>query len=256
LVEDGIVNQKVAGNLLRKRGHEVSIANNGVEAVELNEENDFDVILMDIQMPVMDGFEATATIRGKEKAGGRRTPIVAITAHAMIGDRARCLEAGMDDYISKPFRPRELFEAVEAAEPAAAGDVPGDSREGVKREPDRPPFDLAVAREQTGDSDEILLETIELFLTESLKLMKEILQAREEADPVRLGRAAHTLKGEARLLAASETAEAAYQLERMGDEDNFSEWDESWVILQNELSRLKAALRDFLESDRKPGDVV
>ena len=117
LAEDGMVNQKVAVSLLTKRGHHVTVVNNGQAAVEAVAQHSFDVLLMDIQMPVMDGFAATSAIRKWEQAAGRKTTIIAMTAHAMQEDRQRCLEAGMDGYISKPFRPRELFAAVE-------GDVP------------------------------------------------------------------------------------------------------------------------------------
>jgi CheY-like chemotaxis protein len=103
LAEDNTVNQKVASGMLVRRGHVVEIANNGREALAALEHGDFDVILMDLQMPVMSGFEATAAIRSREAMWGRRLPIIALTAHAMKGDRERCLEAGMDDHISKPL---------------------------------------------------------------------------------------------------------------------------------------------------------
>ena len=113
LTEDGVVNQKVANELLTKRGHFVTIANNGQEALKALQDKEFDLILMDVQMPIMDGFAATAAIRENEKGSQRHIPIIAMTAHAMAGDRERCLNAGMDAYVSKPFRPQELFRAVE-----------------------------------------------------------------------------------------------------------------------------------------------
>jgi two-component system sensor histidine kinase/response regulator len=116
LVEDGLVNQRVAVGLLEERGHTVIVANNGLEALErLAEagEGAFDVVLMDVQMPEMDGFEATAAIREGERNSATHIPIVAMTAHAMKGDRERCLDAGMDDYVSKPLRPAVLYETVE-----------------------------------------------------------------------------------------------------------------------------------------------
>ncbi|HTW66521.1 MAG TPA: response regulator [Bryobacteraceae bacterium] len=113
LAEDNIVNQKLACRLLENHGDVVVVAANGVQALELLEQQSFDLILMDAQMPHMDGFEATAAIRSKEKVTGAHLPIVAMTAHAMVGDRQRCLAAGMDGYISKPVHPRELFETIE-----------------------------------------------------------------------------------------------------------------------------------------------
>ena len=113
LAEDNAINQKLALRLLEKRGHSVVIANNGKEALARLDEDIFDLILMDIQMPEIDGLEATAIIREREKRKGGHLPIVAMTAHAMKGDKERCLEAGMDDYVSKPIKPAELFAAIE-----------------------------------------------------------------------------------------------------------------------------------------------
>ncbi len=112
LVEDNAVNQLMGQRLLEKSGHTVAIAGNGREALEMLDRERFDVVLMDVQMPEMDGFEATAIIREREKSSGGHTPIIAMTAHAMQGDRERCLQAGMDDYLSKPLRREELFEVL------------------------------------------------------------------------------------------------------------------------------------------------
>jgi CheY-like chemotaxis protein len=113
LAEDNIVNQRVAVRILEKEGYRVVVANNGVEALTAMKEHDFDLVLMDVQMPEMGGFEATGSIRRREGLGGTHVPIVAMTAHAMTGDRERCLAAGMDDYISKPVRAAKLIELVE-----------------------------------------------------------------------------------------------------------------------------------------------
>ncbi len=114
VVEDNIVNQKLVAKMLERRGHYTAIANNGVEAIKAFENNEFHLILMDVQMPKMDGHEATKIIRFKEKEMKKHIPIIALTAHAMKGDRERCLEAGMDDYITKPINPEKLFEAIES----------------------------------------------------------------------------------------------------------------------------------------------
>ena len=115
LAEDGLINQEVAVGLLRMHGHHVEIANNGKEALAAFERQPFDVVLMDLEMPEMDGLEAAAAIRAKELTDGGHVPIIAMTAHAVKGFRERCLAAGMDDYITKPINPEELFRAVEAA---------------------------------------------------------------------------------------------------------------------------------------------
>ena len=113
LAEDGVVNQKVAVGLLTKRGHVVEVASDGKQALEAWEKNSYALILMDVQMPVMDGLKATAVIRERERQTGRHIPIIAMTANAMKGDREKCLAAGMDDYVAKPFKPEALYEAVE-----------------------------------------------------------------------------------------------------------------------------------------------
>jgi CheY-like chemotaxis protein len=113
LAEDGLVNQKVAVGLLEKRGHCVDVAFDGQEAIEAWKNGSYSLILMDVQMPVLDGYEATAMIRAKEKETGEHIPIVAMTANAMKGDREKCLASGMDGYVAKPVKPAELFEAVE-----------------------------------------------------------------------------------------------------------------------------------------------
>src|SRR5207244_1510890 len=113
LAEDNIVNQRVATRMLEKDGHRVRVVNNGLEALTALAEREFDMVFMDVQMPEMDGLEATAEIRTQEKRSGGRIPIIAMTAHAMNGDRERCLAAGMDDYISKPIRAKSLLEIAE-----------------------------------------------------------------------------------------------------------------------------------------------
>ncbi len=120
LAEDNLVNQKLAVRMLEKRGHSVVVANNGLEALAALQKQDFDLVLMDVQMPEMGGFEATAAIREKEKTAGGHLPIVALTAHAMNDDRERCLQAGMDAYVSKPILPQELFDTIERFAPAEA----------------------------------------------------------------------------------------------------------------------------------------
>ncbi|MGO9274727.1 MAG: response regulator, partial [Terriglobia bacterium] len=113
LAEDNAVNQKLASRLLEKRGHTVAVASNGREALKVLEKQRFDLVLMDVSMPEMDGMEATRAIRAAEKTTGAHLPIIAMTAHAMKGDRERCLDAGMDGYVSKPVQAQELFEAAE-----------------------------------------------------------------------------------------------------------------------------------------------
>jgi CheY-like chemotaxis protein len=119
VAEDNAVNQRLVTRLLEKRGHSVVVRGNGRDAMEALNDEAFDVVLMDVQMPEMDGFEATAAIRARERQTGVHVPVIAMTAHAMKGDEARCLAAGMDGYVSKPIRPRHLFDQLESLVPAA-----------------------------------------------------------------------------------------------------------------------------------------
>jgi CheY-like chemotaxis protein len=122
LVEDNLINQKVASLMLKKKGHVVVTVNNGREAIETLADQEFDAVLMDVQMPEMDGLQATAAIRAREEGTDRHLPILAVTAHAMQGDREHCLGAGMDGYLSKPIQSAQLLQALEevlsAARPA------------------------------------------------------------------------------------------------------------------------------------------
>jgi CheY-like chemotaxis protein len=131
LVEDNPTNQRLTQRLLEKRGHAVTLADNGREALQVLAAGGFDVVLMDVQMPEMDGFEATAAIRAGEEGSGAHQPIVAMTAHAMKGDEARCLAAGMDAYVAKPIVTGKLFEAMNAAMRSAREDAVETRREAV-----------------------------------------------------------------------------------------------------------------------------
>jgi len=127
LAEDNVVNQRVARVLLEKVGHIVTVCGNGLEAIRLMDEQVFDLVLMDVQMPEMDGFEATAALRAGERATGRHLSVIAMTAHAMKGDEERCLEAGMDAYVAKPIRPDVLFAVIETVRAGSSkrnGEVP------------------------------------------------------------------------------------------------------------------------------------
>src|SRR5262245_29864570 len=160
LAEDNPVNQRLAASLLERRGHKVSIAVNGREAVDAVARAKFDVVLMDVQMPEMGGFEATAAIRASERGTGTRQPIVAMTAHAMKGDRERCLAAGMDDYLTKPLDSKRLCETVERIA-GAHGATPSPADEDDDgRVPAIP--DVVLAR--VGGDRQLLAEISRLFL--------------------------------------------------------------------------------------------
>ncbi|QDU88676.1 Signal transduction histidine-protein kinase BarA [Pirellulimonas nuda] len=242
LAEDGVVNRKVALNLLEKRGHQVTAVENGRQAVDAWKAEPFDLVLMDVQMPEMDGFEATAAIRTEERATGRHTPIVAITAHAMKGDRDRCLTAGMDDYVSKPFRPRELFEAVEKDRRLSPDGAAAAAEDDAPKTPPAP-FDRAEALLNVGGSDDFLKEMIELFLVECPKQMTAVEAAHTSGKPAALMEAAHTLKGSVSMFAANEATAAARRVEKMGRTGDLDDYDAAWADLQSRIAELVAALQ-------------
>ena len=128
LAEDNAINQKIACHVLEKQGHHVTVAADGCQALSALDQAHFDVVLMDVQMPEMDGFETTDAIRTRERGTGVHLPIIAMTAHAMKGDRERCIAAGMDSYISKPLGIKELIELLEKFSAAAQQEVSGVSK--------------------------------------------------------------------------------------------------------------------------------
>ncbi len=244
LAEDNPVNQRLATRLLEKHGHIVTVANNGQEALAALGRGEFDIVLMDVEMPVMDGFAATAAIREREKETGRHIPIVAMTAHAMKGDRERCLEAGMDDYVPKPLRVEQLMEVIERL-------TSGGKEEAAPAEPEpsvgaEPPFRLDQALERVGGDEDLLREIAEMFLSESQTLLEQARQAIVQGDAALLRRAGHTLKGLARNFGAEDAAQAALAVERIGDEGRLDEAPAATDRLQAEVARLSEALRDFL----------
>ncbi|NQV34380.1 MAG: response regulator [Phycisphaeraceae bacterium] len=242
LAEDGLVNQKVAVSLLEQRGHKVTVANNGREALSALVRDSFDLVLMDVQMPVMDGFEATGLIRQQETISGLHIPIIAMTAHAMKGDRERCLAAGMDEYISKPIRPKDLYKVVESIAVSSQGsqdpDVGPLTEESVDRD---------YVLEQVGGSTETLKVVVGLFAVECPKLMKNIRSAITAGNSSELQRAAHTLKGSIQIFGTKGPAAAALQLEMMGREQNLDGAEEAWLTLVQETERLMPMLTDLGE---------
>ncbi|MDN3521686.1 response regulator [Halomonas ramblicola] len=211
LVEDGLTNQKVAIDLLTQRGHDVELACNGVEALEAIAREAFDVVLMDIHMPVMDGLAATREIRRREAASGAHSRVVAMTASATREDRERCLAAGMDDYVTKPFRAAELYRAVEASphEATLASLAPRSPAAGSSA----PQLDWEEALANLEGNRALLGEMVELFLTESPRLLDAIDAAIAAADAQALRQAAHTLKGAALVVGARALGSRALELE-------------------------------------------
>jgi PAS domain S-box-containing protein len=241
LAEDNPVNQKLAVRLLEKRGHSVIVAGNGVEALKAIEQQAFDLMLMDVQMPVMDGFETTAAIRARERGSGSHLPIIAMTAYAMKGDRERCLEAGMDGYVSKPIQPGELWQTIEQFTPPQGAESGGDSA------PTDNALDRHAVLEQLGGDGRLLRELIAVFLAESPRLCAEIADALAQRDASRLSRAAHTLKGAVSAFGAGEAVAAAEQLEQMGDRRDLTDAGEAVAHLEARMRSVKATLESMQE---------
>lgn len=211
LAEDALVNQKLATGVLSKRGHRVTVAADGQAAIEAWRRESFDVILMDVQMPGVDGLTAAKTIRAEESSD-RRTPILAMTAHAMPQDRRRCLDAGMDDYLSKPVRPDRMIEMVETY---AGGVSPGESTDdGPERSAESDStIDWAFALSQAADDEELLHEVVELYMQESPVQRAALEEAVAAADAKTAERMAHTLKSTSRYLGAAEVSDGARAIE-------------------------------------------
>jgi PAS domain S-box-containing protein len=246
LAEDSLVNQKLALALLERQGHSVSIANDGREAIAQLESGHFDLVMMDVQMPEMDGFEATQAIRAREEQTGEHVPIVAMTAHAMKGDRARCLAMGMDDYVSKPIHAEQLFDTI-AVTLQAAGES-GEPEE-LSAPPQSQAVDWSEALDMVGGDHDLLATLVESVVDEAPKMMDAIRRALGEGDDNALQSAAHTLKGSIRYFGASAAFEHAFFLERLGRDGRLEEAPAVLSEIEIEMERLLLALATY-----KPGE--
>jgi two-component system sensor histidine kinase/response regulator len=241
LVEDNVVNQRVASGLLTRRGHYVTLAQDGREALALLEHETFDVVLMDLQMPVMGGLEATIALRRRELGTGRHLRVVAMTAHAMSADRDRCLAAGMDGYISKPVEPPVLFAVVEQRD----ADVTA-ARAGSKT------FDEEALRQRIFGDEELMVELVDLFLDDLPARLGAIHQAIVEQHAGALHAAAHDLKGAAATLSTDALASAADELEQIGADANFTAVAAASDRLSGASRAAIEVLRRFVTSARAP----
>jgi two-component system sensor histidine kinase/response regulator len=238
LAEDNPVNQRLAVRILEKRGHVVTVAFDGKEALASYQTQEFDLILMDVQMPMMDGFETTAAIRKKETQSGSHIPIIAMTAHAMKGDMERCLAAGMDSYISKPVKAEELIKIVEttgkARDAGESGEKPGNV------------LDMTGALAHVDGDEELLKEIAGIFLDSSDELMDRIHQAIKNQDGGELERAAHTLKGAVGNFGAEPACRAALELENMGRSADLTKAEAVYSVLEKAIGNLRDTLAAML----------
>jgi two-component system sensor histidine kinase/response regulator len=243
LVEDNPVNRKLATALLQKHGHTVYVAENGREALAILDRQKADVVLMDLQMPVMDGFEAIRAIRAKEQRGGGHLPIVALTAYAMQGDRERSLEAGSDDYVTKPIRTTELFAAIERV--TRQGETQQSNHTHGPRQCTGA-LDVAAALERVEGDRELLDELIRLFIDDSLAVIQEMRQALSHRDAHQLDRLAHTMKGSSASLGANCVSEAALVLEMRARSGALENAGELIDRLQAEMDRVLPELESLI----------
>ena len=241
LVEDSLVNQKLAVGLLERRGHSVTVANHGGEALEAMKTTEFDLVFMDLQMPEMDGYETTIAIRAAEKGADRHVPIVAMTARAMKGDRERCLEVGMDDYVAKPIRARQLDEVMAAVLQGRVEKTTADTQ----LPSGESPVDWAAALHSVDNDRELLIDVIDAYLTESPTLLENIRRAVADKDPKSLQRAAHTLKGPSHSLGCARVFECCWQLEQLGRNESTTGASQLLATLETEMEQLLEALRQY-----------
>ena len=242
VAEDNVVNQKLATALLEQHGHRVEVVSDGRCAAERAAQQPFDLVLMDMHMPVMDGYAAVAAIRDHERETGRHVPIVALTANAMQGDREQCLAAGMDGYLSKPIRREELIRAIAglvpgrraSAEPPAAADAPAP-----------PPavgaahaFDPAKPLAQLDGDMELLRELIDLLLEDCPQRLAHLDAALDGRDAPAVTLTAHTLKGSLRILQVESATAAAQRLEMAGRADDWDLIPEAAACLASQLDAL------------------
>jgi CheY-like chemotaxis protein len=241
LTEDNAVNQMLVKGILQRHGHQVVVAKTGNEALAALETQPFDAVLMDVQMPELNGFDATTTIRMYEAAGrvftrnaSNRLPIIAMTAQAADDDREQCARAGMDAYLAKPIEPNRLLNTLDAA---VSGTSP------VKHGPDMVSrLDRSALDALVGGKPERLRKLVETFQAESVQLLTQIREAVTAADAPRLRRAAHSLKGAVAIFGAPTATGAAQRLESIGESGQLADAPGAVQALERELASLRPAL--------------
>jgi two-component system sensor histidine kinase/response regulator len=253
LAEDNPVNQMSATTMLQKLGHTVVVVNNGRQAIEKINEQPFDIVFMDVQMPEMDGPTATGEIRKSEQATGQHIPIVAMTAHAMKGDKEKCLEAGMDDYVSKPIRRRDLADVIArvAERFLSAGqtiDEPVAGSAIEEEEEGKDILDEAALLEECDNDKELLRRMVEIFDRDCKERLPKVRKAIQTGNTDVVRNEAHTLKGGIGTFYADVAYQTAYTLERMGTEGNLKDAESAFRTLERQLQSLRQKLGDLIGS--------
>ena len=247
VVEDNEFNQELAMKLLQKRGHSAVLAADGKAALAAWEQERFDLILMDVQLPEMDGLAVTQAIRTREKAAGgnTRVPIVALTAHAMNRDRERCLAAGMDAYASKPIRAAELFAVIDQLLPSGAMAPTAPS---AQMDP-KVVFELDTALSMVDGSRELLAQMGQVFIDQSAESLQELHDSTLRGDAAAVERAAHRLKAAVGSLGARRSYEAALRMEQLGQAGDVAGFQSAYAELAETVGQLRDALADVVASN-------
>jgi CheY-like chemotaxis protein len=249
VAEDNPVNQDLALHMLQRRGHSVILAENGRQALDAVERHKFDLVLMDVQMPEMGGLEATQAIREREKSTGGHVPIIAMTAHAMQGDRQKCLDAGMDGYLSKPLDPRTFLRTVEesVAEPSAATSSANDDGEAPSQE-----LDVKGLMERFSGNKKLLRTIVGTFREDCPKMMARIRTALTAHDPAQLADGSHALKGSVGNFGPSAALETAREMEKNARQGKLEGAWELYATLEDQIALLLPALQAIGEKKAKP----
>ena len=252
LAEDNLINQKLAANLLSRRGHNVTVVDNGQEALDALKSGQFDLVFMDIQMPVMGGEAATTAIRRREKIVGGHIPIIAMTAHALKGDREKYLAYGMDGYLPKPISQEALFDTIEevlalSAPPQVAGTISESLHDRnappvARQAGTETLFNRREALKRVGGDEEILLETMQTFLDYGPDMLADVARAIGQGNPARVAETAHALKGAVGIVDARKTLDAAQALESIGRSGDLSQAAGAYEALKGHLDHLIGAL--------------
>jgi two-component system sensor histidine kinase/response regulator len=252
VAEDTLFNQKFIRRLLDRWGHKATIVENGVAAVSAVSQNHFDIVLMDVQMPEMDGFEATEKIREMESTTKRHVPIIAMTAHAMKGDRERCLEAGMDDYVPKPISSEALLNAINALVDRHPGsDMVNLPDEATQARPDAQLFDRKALLQAFDNDWDFFMEVVDMFVADYPQMMTDIKQAIDLQDASKLERTAHALKGMLGNFQVDASVEKAFALEKLGRSETFDHAEATFDSLTDELVRLEEVFVNMSQEKSK-----
>jgi two-component system, sensor histidine kinase and response regulator len=245
VAEDNPVNQTIALRTLEKLGHSPRLASNGQEALSLLQQEKFDLLFMDVQMPETDGLTATRAIREDERQTGRHIPIIAMTAHAMRGDRERCLDAGMDGYVSKPVSTVEIQKAITKAlnQPMITARI-----EPSHTPPCKADWDRDKALETLGGDEQLLKEVVKIFLEETPKLIARLQQGVQDSTPEIIERAAHSLKGQLGYLGLEAIAKVARELEEAGRNKQLARASQLLTILIREIAITTSVLSEVAKA--------